>query len=262
MALDKPSASKHPIMQSSVLVWAIVSSFLLHALLAVTLPNIDFEQIEEKPIELKIEILQPVKTIIEPAIDPAPEPIKPQVIPPKPNKMLVPKPKNEPKIKLDTPLDIPRQIAPSPDVVPATQKSVVSDPVPQVIAVAPQADVSPVVIVPPAPPAPEPPPQPSENDINAALGQYNSTLFQAFARHKQYPKIAQLRGWQGQCTLEIKIDSAGNVQSTRIKESSGYDELDNQAIEMSKKATPFPAPPNVLQGRSFTISVPISFKLE
>ena len=71
-----------------------------------------------------------------------------------------------------------------------------------------------------------------------------------------------MRGWQGQCTLEIKIDSAGNVQSTRIKESSGYDALDNQAIEMSKKAAPFPAPPNALQGRSFTISVPISFKLE
>ena len=262
MALDKPLASKHPMMQSSVLVWAIVCSFLLHAFLAVTLPNLDFDVVKEKPIELNIEILQPVKPIIEPA----PEPIKPQVIQPKPKEILISKPKSQPKVQpkvaLDVPLDTPRKVAPSPEIVPTAQEPVQSEPVPSVIAVAPQADVSPVVIVPPTPPVPEPPPQPSETDINAALAQYGSTLFRAFAKHKQYPKIAQMRGWQGQCTLEIKVDSAGNVQSTRIKESSGYDALDNQAIEMSKKAAPFPAPPNALQGRSFTISVPISFKLE
>ena len=262
MAIDKPLASKHPAFQSNLLVWAIVCSILLHALLAITLPNLDFDITKEKPVELKIEILQPVKPIIEPVL----EPIKPQVIPPKPKEILIPKPKSQPKVQPkvapDVPLDAPRKVAPSPEIVPKAQEPVQFEPAPQVIAVAPQADVSPVIVVPPTPPVPEPPPQASEIDINAALGQYSSTLFRAFAKHKQYPKIAQMRGWQGQCTLEIKIDSAGNVQSTRIKESSGYDALDNQAIEMSKKAAPFPAPPNALQGRSFTISVPISFKLE
>ena len=262
MAIDKPLASKHPAFQYNLLVWAIVCSILLHALLAITLPNLDFDITKKKPVELKIEILQPVKPIIEPVL----EPIKPQVIPPKPKEILIPKPKSQPKVQPkvvpDVPLDAPRKVAPSPEIVPTAQEPVQSEPAPQVIAVAPQADVSPVIVVPPTPPVPEPPPQASEIDINAALGQYSSTLFRAFAKHKQYPKIAQMRGWQGQCTLEIKIDSAGNVQSTRIKESSGYDALDNQAIEMSKKAAPFPAPPNALQGRSFTISVPISFKLE
>ena len=262
IVFDKPLAGKQAMMQSSTLVWAITCSFLLHALLAITLPNVNFDQVDEKPIELKIEILQPVKPIIEPALQAAPEPAKPQVIPPKPKKITVPKPENKPKIKLSTPQVIPQKIAPSPDAAPKTQEPVLSEPAPQVIAVAPQADVSPVTVVPSAPPLPEPPPQISEEDINAAKAQYGSTLFRAFAKHKQYPKIAQMRGWQGQCTLEIKIDSAGNVQSSRIKESSGYDVLDNQAVEMSKKATPFPAPPNALQGRSFTISVPISFKLE
>ena len=261
MASNKLLASKHVAMQSSLLVWAIVCSILLHALLAITLPNLDFEPAKEKPVELKIEILQPVKPIAQPVIEPVLEPIKPKVIPLKPKEILIPKPQNEPKVKLDTPLDIPRKIAPSLQEAPIVQEPAQLDPVAQIIAVAPQSDVLPVIIVPPAPSMPEPP-QPSEIDINAALSQYGSTLFRAFAKHKQYPKVAQMRGWQGQCTLEIKIDSAGNVLSTRIKESSGYDALDNQALEMSKKASPFPAPPNALQGRSFTISVPISFKLE
>ena len=270
--VDKPSASNHAL-QPNFIIWAVVCSFLVHALLAITLPNISFDAVKEKPIELKIEILQPVQPIIVPI--PLAEPIKPQTDIPKPKEILAPKPK---PLKKTQPINKPNElpisrpdISPSPDTAPITQQPAQLDPLPPVIAVAPKAESAPEIVsevkVPPNPapivaPVVEPPPAPSEQDLNAALGQYNSTLFRAFAKHKQYPKIAQMRGWQGQCVLEIKIDSAGNVQSTRVKESSGFDALDNQAIEMSKKAIPFPAPPNVLQGRSFTISVPILFKLE
>jgi protein TonB len=38
--------------------------------------------------------------------------------------------------------------------------------------------------------------------------------------------------------------------------------LDKQALEMVEKALPFPAPPDVLRGNNFTITVPVPFKLE
>jgi protein TonB len=94
------------------------------------------------------------------------------------------------------------------------------------------------------------------------LGQYSSTLGRAIAKHKQYPKVAQMRGWQGDCLLDLKLDGSGNVLSASVKESSGHEVLDNQALEMARKAAPFPAPPEVLRDRSFNLTVPVSFKLE
>jgi protein TonB len=52
------------------------------------------------------------------------------------------------------------------------------------------------------------------------------------------------------------------VISVKIKKSSTYEVLDNEALEMIKKASPFPAPPESLRGKNFNVLVPISFKLE
>lgn len=245
-------ASKNSTVQTSTLIWAIVCSFLLHALLAATLPNIRFDTTKEKPIELKIELMQPIQP--KPIAEPTPEPPQPEPIKPIPEKVITPKPK------------VKQKVLPSPEIVPvepSAQEPVQAEPQqPTIITATPKADTTPVITVPPPPPEPSPPPAPSEQDVNAALNQYGSTLGRAIAKHKQYPKIAQMRGWQGQCLLDLKIDSAGNVQSASIKESSGYESLDKQALEMLRKASPFPTPPDALKGRSFNITVPISFKLE
>ncbi|WP_225907128.1 energy transducer TonB family protein [Methyloradius palustris] len=44
-------------------------------------------------------------------------------------------------------------------------------------------------------------------------------------------------------------------------QSSNRESLDQQALEMVKKASPFPLPPDSLRGKSFNILVPVSFKL-
>jgi TonB family protein len=77
-----------------------------------------------------------------------------------------------------------------------------------------------------------------------------------------YPKIAQMRGWQGTVIADLEIDSKGSVISVKIKKSSSYEVLDKEALEMIKKASPFPPPPDNLRGKNFNVLVPISFKLE
>jgi len=54
----------------------------------------------------------------------------------------------------------------------------------------------------------------------------------------------------------------GNLVKTDILEKSRYKILDEEAINMVKRAAPFPKPPEELQSRNFTVLVPISFKLE
>lgn len=218
-------------------------------MLAVVLPNFKFDISKDKQLPLTIEIMQPAP----PAPIALPEPVQPEPIKPEPIKK--PKPITEPvkPIPKKSPEPVPiEEIRPEPAV---TEPSP-----PSVITAAPKIDAPPVITVPP----PEPPKiiVPSENDISNALGQYGSLLGRAIAKHKSYPKIAQMRGWQGQCLVDLKIDGSGNLLSANIKESSGYESLDKQALEMVHKAAPFPAPPEVLSNRSFNITVPVSFKLE
>ena len=101
-----------------------------------------------------------------------------------------------------------------------------------------------------------------QEPVTQYLESYSSLLANAIAKYKQYPKIAQMRGWQGTVIVDLEIDNKGAVISVKIKKSSTYEVLDNEALEMIKKASPFPAPPESLRGKNFNVLVPISFKLE
>jgi len=221
---------------------------LLHILIVVIVPNFKFEIHKDKPQPLVIEIMQPPT----PAPVALPEPVVQEPVEPEPIKKEI-KPKTEKPVPKKSPEPAPIDEA-NPE--PVTTEL----PPPTVITAPPKIDAPPVVTVPP----PEPPKkiEPNENDIDNALSQYGNLLGKAIAKHKSYPKIAQMRGWQGECLLDLKIDSNGNVQSANIQQSSGHTALDNQALEMVRKASPFPAPPEALRGRSFNITVPVSFKLE
>jgi protein TonB len=236
---------KNSSINESALIWAVVCSILLHILFFVVVPNFKFDAIKKIPDQLTVEIMQPKppELVIIPEPPKPVEPIKPQP------EQIKPLPKKELKLE-------PKPIETKPEPLQHEPP-----PPPTVITAAPKVDAPPVITVPP-PPEPPKKVEPSEDDINAAKSQYGNTLGRAIAKHKSYPKIAAMRGWQGECSLDLKLDGNGNVLSASVKESSGYEALDNQALEMVRKASPFPAPPEVLRGRSFNITVPVSFKLE
>jgi periplasmic protein TonB len=234
------------------IVWAVTASILLHVLIVIVVPNFDFSKKEEERQVLKIELQQPTPPApVQPVAEPLPpieipEPPKPKPIEKKPDPIIKPKP-----IKKEAPAPIEE---PEPTPAPMVE---------EVIAVQPSLESVPEIVIPQPPPPLEPPPpaQPSQADIDNALDRYGSLLGRSIAKHKSYPKIAERRGWQGTTLLDLKIDSNGHVLSVAIRESSGYETLDTQALKMVEKASPFPAPPDVLQGRSFNITVPVSFKL-
>ena len=220
-----------------MLIWAVIASFALHTLAALLIPKLHFEK-TAPPKVIQVELAPPQKP--EPL--PQPEPIKPQVIP---------EPKHTP---------VPRRIiapAPIPEPLPRVEPAPEPSPSPPVI-------TAPLKPVEPPPTFTAPPPEPVRPtvDIDAARSAYGSLLGREIAKHKQYPKIAQMRGWQGEVTVDIQLDSSGNVQSSTIQKHSGYEALDKQALEMVKKASPFPAPPEALRGSSFNIQVPVTFRLE
>ncbi len=233
------------------LLWAIIVSMSLHILLAVVVPNFKFELRKDIPTELSIELQKPEPPA--PAVQEIPEPPKP-IEEPKPIKKLEPKPIPKPIKPIEQPSPIVENTAPS---EPVSE----TPPPPAVITAAPKAESKAELVAPPPPPEPKEP-EPSPVEVDNALGEYGSLLGRAIAKHKQYPRIAQMRGWQGDVILDLKIDGNGKVISANVQQSSGYEALDKQALEMARKAAPFPAPPQALRSRTFNITVPVSFKLE
>jgi len=230
--------SQFSINRDNVFYWAVIISIILHTLAALEIPGISFEKM--KPKALVIELAPPKpEPPPPPPQPPKPEPVKPKVTPPpKPVVQNIPKP----------------VVTKSPEVAPP--------PPPTVIAAAPKAEAPPPTFV--APVATPEPPKPTVNqaDVDNAKNQYGNLLSREVAKHKQYPKIAQMRGWQGDVELDLQIDGSGNLVSSKVRTSSGFEALDKQALEMVKKAAPFPLPPEALRAKTFNVIIPVSFKLE
>ena len=239
----------------NTLVWAVICSILLHALLAYFIPNLKFDSLKNPDI-LVVELSK--KPEPPPVILPEPAKNEPAPVIPKTPTKVEPKPDPKPTIKAPTASTTiksePAAEVPQPSVAAPTR---------EVIAVTPKADVTPTQPAPIA--APEPPPQPagpSQEEIDAARGRYGNTLWGAIAKYKQYPRIAQMKGWQGEVMLELQLDGNGKLKSKKVLKSSGYESLDKQALEMVEQAAPFPTPPEALHGSNFSIKVPVPFKLE
>lgn len=229
--------------------WALTLSIGLHVLAAIYLPNMHFDKlVPPKILEVKLALPEkpqpePVNTP-KPTSEPAPEPAKPPI-----------KPKPAPKL-----VQTPNPVAEAP---PRSQPEQPAAPAPPAVISAPAKIETPLAFTaPPPPPEPPKPSTPSQQDIDAARNLYGNLLAREIAKHKQYPKVAQMRGWQGSVIVELQIDGSGNMLSSNIHDPSGYDVLDKQALEMVKKASPFPSPPDALRGRTFNILVPVSFRLE
>ena len=235
-------------------------SIALHVFAMSRLPGIHLKDVP-KPKIIEVELAPPVQPKI---IEPEPAPPAPKPEPPKPTPTPKPQPKPKPK-----PLPVP-QPKPLPEIEPvpiseepAPMEMPEAQPAPPVMNVAPsETEPPPFTTPPPPPPAPPEPRGPTQQDLDAARDRYGSLLAREIAKHKRYPRIAQMRGWEGEAMIELQLDGSGKVLTSKIKKSSGYEVLDKQALEMVERAMPFPPPPAVLSGQSFTLLVPISFRLE
>lgn len=71
-----------------------------------------------------------------------------------------------------------------------------------------------------------------------------------------YPRVARNMGWQGKVTLSFLILKDGRISDIKVKQSSGKDILDRNALETVKRASPFPPPPVKAE-----ITVPVVYAL-
>lgn len=186
-----------------------------------------------------------------PAIEPPPPPpeVEPEmVIPPKPVHKPVPKPVVEEK----KPPEVKKPRPPKPKVEPKP---------------APKEPVK----APPVTTATKPPEVNKAETTKAAMADpgamerrqqaarnWQSALLAALNRHKRYPRAARVRHQEGVAYVYFRMDGQGKVLSASLRTSSGFELLDDAAVELLHKASPLPAPPPEMDHE---LVVPISYRL-
>lgn len=95
-----------------------------------------------------------------------------------------------------------------------------------------------------------------------ALSDYTRSLSSALDRYKEYPRIAELRGWEGSVTMRLRVAPSGRLIEAQVYKSSGFAVLDQQAVAMVSKAGVLPVPPEGLDAAEVPVLVPINFRLE
>lgn len=94
------------------------------------------------------------------------------------------------------------------------------------------------------------------------LERYGLLLSREIGKDQKYPRRAQQLGWQGTTEVLLRMGADAKVKDVSIAKSSGYEVLDEEALEKVKRAKHLPPPPEGFKDREFTVLVPIVFKLE
>lgn len=243
--------------------YAIAASLALHALALLSLPSLPSPAVRpasvEPPLEARLVPKQPVA--VHPPPPPAPvveqappPPPKPRPVPRRVVKKAPPKPKRvhgtAPKRVRET---VPEISVPASVPAPAALLPEPPAPVPIVAAPAPASAPAPAA----APAVRAVPPV----DTLSLVAKYRSEIISQAKRYKRYPRFARDNGWEGKVDVRMEIAVDGSIASLRVARGTGYSILDQQALEMVRRAKPDAPIPGGLRGKAFGIDVPVIFSL-
>ena len=243
-------------------------SAIVHVAAAYFLLSHNFSEVkigEQKPIKIALNSFTPVPQTSAPQISeqvmipeptppappPPPEPPKPE---PKPEPKVEPKPlpKPEPK-KIEKPKAEPKKVEkkplPKPEPRPEPKIEPKVEPTPAITAPAPTATPAPVVnsnLPANNKSIASAPAQKVAQELNLSNAQSDedfSKVIAAVKKHKNYPNNARRMKHQGVVEVRFLLKTDGSIDELKVTKSSGFESLDNGALENVKKASSeFPKP--------------------
>lgn len=111
------------------------------------------------------------------------------------------------------------------------------------------------------PPAPETRAPPKTEHVGvfsqASANAYNALVFGHLQRFKRYPAAAH--GASGTTVVRFELNRAGEVIASEVSKSSGNAVLDREALELLRRASPFPPFPAGKPGAEDAYLAPVAF---
>jgi protein TonB len=101
----------------------------------------------------------------------------------------------------------------------------------------------------------------SQQTGHANTASYNAMVIAHLQRFRTYPEQARAAKITGVSTVRFTLGAGGNVISVSLAGSSGAGVLDQAAIAMVQRASPFPPIPPSLGRGSMTFAAPVRFNL-
>jgi protein TonB len=94
-----------------------------------------------------------------------------------------------------------------------------------------------------------------------SVDQFRLQLISAAKRYKRYPRVAMDNNWEGDVVVRMVIGADGMLASVSVKTGSGHEVLDQQALEMFKRAKPLVPIPSALRGKEFILELRAIYNL-
>jgi periplasmic protein TonB len=114
------------------------------------------------------------------------------------------------------------------------------------------------VVQPPAPETRAPPKTERLGQfMEASARAYNALVFGHMQRFKRYP--ASARGASGTVLVRFELNRAGGVIGSAVTKSSGNAALDQEALDLLRRASPFPPFPAAKPGEKDSYIAPVNF---
>ncbi len=102
---------------------------------------------------------------------------------------------------------------------------------------------------------------PSPGAMGRAKADYGAQIVAHLNRSKNYPSGPRSRHEEGTVMLSFTLDRNGRLLSGHISRGSGYSELDQEALDMLRRAQPYPSAPSEMTGSQFPFSAPMRYYL-
>jgi TonB family protein len=94
------------------------------------------------------------------------------------------------------------------------------------------------------------------------IAQYAKIIQDRILANFVYPPEIKEKGYQGTVKLRLHVSYTGELLDVAIKEPSGYQLLDDQAISMAKEISSYPPFPISIEEKELWVDVPVTFQLK
>ncbi len=89
-----------------------------------------------------------------------------------------------------------------------------------------------------------------------------SQLLSDLKRYFEYPLLARRRGWEGTVWLEFVVAPDGVLERIHVAQGSGYDALDDSALNALRRVGRLPEASAWLDGHALAMELPVIYRLQ